>query len=194
MREALLVLALFGGAVLAQDSPRALTPIPLPSPEEVGHASPSPHPQQIRLTVQKVAFRVPLGWSTVSVGRRQQGIVASFMPLNTSGATLSLAYSEDPGRSRLPDNLPSSIATALAERYPGFKQTAKQHFTLAGADAWRLDGQVVPAGQSMVVSNRQVYMCYQGRIYIATLTCKKEDFARLTPSLDRFLKSLIWLD
>lgn len=194
MREALVILALCGGAVWAQESPRVGGSVPLLAPEGVGKPSPAPDNQQVRLAPQKISFRVPLGWREVSTGRRQAGILASFMPLNATGATLSLAYSEDAGRTKLPENLPVSIATALAERYPGFRQTGKQHFTLSGADAWKLDGQVKPAGQSMVVSNRQVYICYQGRIYIATLTCKKEDFERLAPSLDRFLKSMTWLD
>ncbi|WP_395092414.1 LpqN/LpqT family lipoprotein [Armatimonas sp.] len=157
-------------------------------------------PQKVRVDGQRVAFeqqklavRIPLGWQRLATVGQSSGLLASFAPLGTSGATLALSFSEDPGRSRLPDNLPTTIALALAKRYPGFQQTTKQRLTLAGADAWLLDGQLKQPGQSALVRNRQVYICHQGRIYILTLTSKKEDFERLAPSLERLLKSIEWL-
>lgn len=150
--------------------------------------------QALTFAAQKLSLRLPLGWQLLPVATRQAGTLASFAPLGTTGATLALSYADDPGRTRLPDNLPATIAAALAKRYPGFQQTAKQRIALAGADAWILDGQVRPAGQALVVKNRQVYLNHQGKIFIFTLTCKKDDFERLAPSLDRLLKSITWLE
>ncbi|WP_309696356.1 LpqN/LpqT family lipoprotein [Armatimonas sp.] len=149
--------------------------------------------QRVSFEQQKLAVRIPLGWQRLAIVGQSAGLLASFAPLGTSGATLALSFSEDSGRSRLPDNLPATIALALAKRYPGFQQTAKQRLTLAGADAWLLDGQLKQPGQSALVRNRQVYICRQGRIYVLTLTSKKEDFERLVPSLERLLKSIEWL-
>lgn len=150
--------------------------------------------QALTFAPQKIAVRLPLGWQVLPVATRQSGTLASLAPLGTSGATLALSYADDPTRTRLPDNLPATIATALGKRYPGFQQTAKQRIALAGGDAWVLDGQVRPSGQNVVVKNRQVYLCHAGRIYIFTLTSKKDDFDRLVPSLDRMLKSITWLE
>ena len=147
-----------------------------------------------RFQTQRIAVKVPLGWQSVAPNTNQAGMLASFFAPNAFGATLSLAYSEDPGRTKLPDDLPALISSALAKRYPGFQQLAKQRLVVQGADAWRMDGQVKPEGKEVMVRNRQVYVCHEGRIYIVTLTCKKEDFERLEPSLDRFLKGLEWLD
>ena len=149
--------------------------------------------QRVSFERQKLALRIPLGWRQLPTLGQSAGLLASFTPVGASGATLALSYSEDPGRTRLPDNLPATIALALEKRYPGFHQTAKQRLTLAGADAWSLEGQLKQAGQSTVVYNRQVYVCSQGRLYIFTLTSKKEDFERLSPSLERLLKSIEWL-
>jgi hypothetical protein len=150
--------------------------------------------QTLTFAAQKLSLRLPLGWQLLPVQTRQAGTLASFAPLGTTGATLALSYADDTSHTRLPDNLPTTIAAVLAKRYPGFQQTGKQRVTLSGADAWILDGQVRPAGQTLVVKNRQVYVNHQGKIYIFTLTCKKDDFERLAPSLDRMLKSLTWLE
>jgi hypothetical protein len=198
MRQTVLILALlggvFGGIAAAQESPHARTPATLATPEPVEKRAAAPHTEALRFASEKVSVRVPLGWRLLPVGEKKAGILATLSPANNTGATLSLAFSVDAGRNKLPDNLPATIATALGQRYPGFRQTAKQRFTLAGSDAWQLDGHVKPVGQSVVIKNRQVYVCHQGRIYITTLTCKKEDFERLTPSMDQFLKSIKWLD
>ena len=193
MRLSMVVLALMGATAQAQEAPRNVVPTPVPAIKSDSVALAAPV-SVLKFTTQKISVRMPLGWRALPIGGKQPGILASFAPLTATGATLSLSYSDDAGRTKLPENLPSTIATALAQRYPGYKLTAKQHFSVAGADAWRFDGQVTPVGQSMVVRNRQVYICNQGRIYIATLTSKKEDFERLTPSLDQFLKSITWLD
>ena len=155
--------------------------------------NPAP-PTLLRFASQHVAIKAPLGWQSVPTVNQQAGTLASFTIPNAFGATLSLAYSEDPGRTRLPDDLPSQISAALAKRYPGFQALAKQRFTVQGADAWRIDGQLKPSSKEVVVRNRQVYLCREGRIYIVTMTCKKEDFERLAPSLDRLLKSMEWID
>ncbi|MCX6366545.1 MAG: hypothetical protein NTX57_07510 [Armatimonadetes bacterium] len=198
MRQTVLILALlggvFGGIAAAQESQHARTPATLATPEPVEKRTAAPHTEALRFAPEKVSVRVPLGWRLLPVGEKKAGILATLSPANNTGATLSLAFSVDAGRNKLPDNLPATIATALGQRYPGFRQTAKQRFTLAGSDAWQLDGHVKTVGQSVVIKNRQVYLCHQGRIYITTLTCKKEDFERLTPSMDQFLKSIKWLD
>lgn len=155
--------------------------------------NPTPAPL-LRFASQHVAIKAPIGWQGASTANSQAGTLASFTIPNAFGATLSLAYSEDSGRTRLPDDLPTQITNALAKRYPGFQALAKQRFTVQGADAWRIDGQVKPSGKEVVVRNRQVYLCREGHIYIVTLTCKKEDFERLAPSLDRVLKSMEWID
>jgi hypothetical protein len=197
MRQTVLILALLGGILggiaSAQESPRTTVPAALATPEpklmEKGIRA-----EPLRFAAENVSVRVPLGWRLLPAGEKKPGILATLSPVNNTGATLSLSFSLDAGRTKLPDNLPATIATALGQRYPGFRQTAKQRLTLAGSDAWQLDGQVKPVGQSVTIKNRQVYVCRQGRIYITTLTCKKEDFERLTPSLDQFLKSIKWLD
>lgn len=150
--------------------------------------------QTRRFVAQKLAIKVPLGWQTLPVATRQAGTLISLSPPDTTSATLALSYADDPERQRLPDTLPATIASALAKRYPNYQQTGKLRLSLAGSDAWQVDGQVRPAGQNMVVVSRQVYLLHAGRIYIFTLTTKKEDFTRLAPSLDRMLKSISWLE
>jgi hypothetical protein len=180
-------LCCLAGGSKAQDKAPVAVPTQQPvAQERVG--------QELRFVPQKLALKVPLGWQTLPVASRQAGTLVSLAPLGTTGATLALSYANDPNRERLPENLPATIAAALSKRYPGFQQTAKQHLTLSGADAWLLDGQVRNVGQGFVVKNRQVYILHDGRIYIFTLTCKKEDFEHLAPSLDRILKSIAWLD
>lgn len=188
------ILASLGALIGAQEGQRSVLPIEIPTPVPSERVEKGGGVSALKFTTQKISVRVPLGWRALPLGGKQPGILASFAPLTATGATLSLSYSDDAGRTKLPENLPSTIATALAQRYPGYKLTAKQHISVAGADAWRFDGQVTPVGQSLVVRNRQVYICNQGRIYIATLTAKQEDFERLTPSFEQFLKSITWLE
>ncbi|WP_309714701.1 hypothetical protein [Armatimonas sp.] len=198
MRQTVLILALLGSVLgsmaSAQDSQRAGIPAILATPQPVEKRASVPDSEAMRFASEKISARVPLGWRLLPLAEKKPGILATLSPISNTGATLSLAFSVDAGRTKLPDNLPATIAMALGQRYPGFRLTAKQRFTLLGSDAWQLDGQVKPVGQSVLIKNRQVYVCHQGRIYITTLTCKKEDFERLTPSMDQFLKSMKWLD
>lgn len=183
----------------------ALTPMALaqgPEKKATGQAVPNLIPDlpgavaaaPLRFTAQRVAVKAPLGWQKALPSAGTPGTLVCFFLPSAFGATLSLAHSEDPGRTKLPDDLPAQIAAALAKRYPGFQQLGKQRSTVQGADAWRMDGQVKPAGKAVVVRNRQVYFCREGSVYIVTLTCKDEDFKRLAPSLDRLLATLEWID
>jgi len=183
------LLPCLGGALWAQvpDQKIASQAVPLTVKEP-------PATGELRFATQRVSFKTPIGWQSVHTKGGQDGMLASFVAPNAFGATLSVAHSADAGRTKLPDNLPATIGAALVKKYPGFKQLAKQRVTVQGADAWRLDGQLRPAGQDVVIRNRQVYVCRDGNIYIFTLTCKQEDFERLTLSLDRLLKSVSWLD
>ena len=184
------IVGLQGGQLALPEAQRDVVPSVTLSDAKTGSDAPG---QVLRFERQKLMLRLPLGWQRLPGVGVSNGLVASFAPLGASGATLALSYSEDPGRTRLPDNLPTTIAAALGKRYAGFQQTGRQRLILAGADSWQLDGQLRPPGQDMIVRSRQVYICHQGRIYILTLSSKKEDFERLAPSVDRLLRSIVWL-
>lgn len=149
-------------------------------------------PTAIPFAAQKLTLTPPIGWRKSSL--TQPGMIASFSAPDALGATLSVAFIDAPSQERLPDDLPKQVAKALKSRFPGFKQLKALRTKVQGADAWQLDGELIPDGSETPVRNRQVYVCYKERLYIFTVTATKPDFLRLLPSLNAVLKSVRWTD